>query len=71
MLFEKDPYCKCPNCGCKSFKDVSIMNVKVMKDEFGDEFLVPYPEVDRFKCTRCGKEFSSEQLKEHYNKQGQ
>ena len=69
MLLEKDKYCSCPHCGCKSFKDVSIVNVIVMKDEWNDEFLMPRKETQRFKCARCGKEFTGKELHEHYNKE--
>ena len=69
MLLEKDKYCSCPNCGCKSFRDVSIVNVIVTKDEWNDEYLVPKHETNRYKCTRCGKEFTSSDLYEHYSKE--
>jgi DNA-directed RNA polymerase subunit RPC12/RpoP len=69
MLLEKDKYCKCPNCGCKSFKDVSIVNVKVIKDEWNEDFLVASHELNRYKCTRCGKEWSSDDLYNHYSKE--
>ena len=68
MLLDKSKYCECPHCGNKSFKDVSIVNVIVMKDEWNDDFLVPQKETERFKCTRCQKEFNAEQLYEHYSK---
>ena len=67
MLLEKDKYCSCPHCGCKSFKDVSIVNVVVMKDEWGDEYLAPRKETQKFKCARCGKEFSANELYKHYS----
>ena len=70
MLLEKDKYCKCPHCGCKSFKDVSIVNVKVLKNEFGDDMLVKHYETNRYKCIRCNKEFNEEQLYEDWLKQG-
>ncbi len=69
MLLEKDKYCKCPNCTCKSFKDVSIVNVVVTKNEWNDDILVPVHEARRFKCTRCGKEFSANELQDFYNKE--
>ena len=67
MLLEKNKYCKCPNCGCMSFKDVSIVNVVVMKDEWNDEFLMPQKEIQKFKCTRCGKEFTADELYKYYS----
>lgn len=69
MLLEKDKYCTCPNCGCKSFKDVSIINVQVIKNEWNEDMLFPVPETSRYKCTRCGKEFSGNDLYEHYSKE--
>lgn len=66
MLFEKDKYCSCINCGCKSFKDVSIVNVMVKRDEWNDDYLSPRKEIQKFKCTRCGKEYSADELYEHY-----
>lgn len=68
MLLEKDKYCSCPNCGCKSFKDVSIVNIIVTKDEWNDDMLVPVSEKNRYKCTRCGKEFNANDLYDHYSK---
>lgn len=67
MLLEKDKYCSCPHCGGKSFKDVSIVNVVVMKDEWNDEYLAPRKEKQKFKCIRCGKEFSADDLYKHYS----
>jgi DNA-directed RNA polymerase subunit RPC12/RpoP len=69
VLLEKTKYCSCPHCGCKSFKDVSIVNVVVSKDEWNDEFLSTVHETTKFKCARCGKEFTGEELQEHYNKE--
>lgn len=66
LLLEKDKYCKCPNCGCKSFKDVSIVNVIVAKDEWGDLTLFPQDETNRYKCTRCNKEFCADDLFEDW-----
>ena len=67
MLLEKNKHCKCPNCGCMSFKDVSIVNVVVMKDEWNDEFLMPQKEIQKFKCIRCGKEFTANELYKYYS----
>ena len=67
MLLEKGKYCSCPHCGYKSFKDVSIVNVVVMKNEWNDEYLAPIKETQRFKCARCGKEFSADELYKHYS----
>lgn len=69
MLLGKDKYCGCPHCGCKSFKDVSIVNLTVIKDEWNDDMLVPQRETERFKCTRCGKEFRAEEIYDHYMKE--
>ena len=70
MLLEKDKHCCCPNCGCKSFKDISIINVIVTKDEWNDDMLTSQREVSKYKCTRCGKEFAASDLYEHWLKQG-
>ena len=70
MLLEKSKYCCCPNCNCKSFKEVYIVNVVVAKDEWNDERLHSVREKNRYKCIRCGKEFSGKELKEYYDKQG-
>ena len=70
MLLEKDKYCCCPNCNCKSFKEIDIVNVVVMKDEWNDERLHSVIEKNRYKCIRCGEEFSVKELKEYYDKQG-
>ena len=70
MLLEKDKYCNCPNCGCKSFRDVSVINIRVVKNEWNDDMLIPTPERDRYKCTRCGKEFKAQELYEYWLKQG-
>ena len=53
VLLEKDRYCCCPNCNCKSFKEINIVNVVVMKDEWNDERLHSVREKNRYKCTRC------------------
>ena len=66
MLLGKDKYCSCPNCGNKSFKDISIVNLTVIKDEWNDDFLFPQKEKDRYKCTRCGKEYNGEEIYNHY-----
>jgi DNA-directed RNA polymerase subunit RPC12/RpoP len=70
MLLEKDKYCRCPHCGNKSFKDVSIVNVKVIKNEWGDDMLIKNYETNRYKCTRCNKEFNEEELYQDWLKQG-
>ena len=70
MLTHNDPYCSCPHCGNKTFRDCTIYSIKTMKDEFGDIITIPYPEEERFKCTRCGKEFSNKEIRDHKNKQG-
>ena len=70
MLLEKDKHCSCPNCKCKSFKDISIINVIVLKDEWNDDLLVPQKETSKYKCTRCGKEFKAQELYEYWLKQG-
>ena len=54
MLLEKDKYCCCPNCKCKSFIDISIINVQVIKNEWNDDMLLPTPETSKYKCDRCG-----------------
>jgi uncharacterized C2H2 Zn-finger protein len=41
-----------------------------MKDEFGDIIVRPFIEEERFKCTRCGKEFNMKDIRNHKNKQG-
>ena len=69
MLLGKDKYCGCPNCGCKSFKDVSIVNIIVTKDGWNDDILTTVPETDRYKCCRCGKEFAASEIYEHYFKE--
>lgn len=66
MLLEKDKHCSCPHCGCKSFQDISIVNVIVMKDEWNDEYLTSKKEKQKFRCIRCGKEFFATELHKHY-----
>ena len=68
MLLEKDKYCCCPNCKCKSFIDISIINIQVIKNEWNDDMLLPTPETSKYKCARCGKEFTSSELYENYCK---
>lgn len=68
MLLDKDPFCKCPNCQCKSFKDISIVNVKVIKNEFGDDMMITNIESKNYQCVRCGKTFNEENLYEYYKK---
>ncbi len=69
MLLEKSKYCSCPNCGSKSFKDISIVNVTVCKNEWNEDFLLPEHETVKYKCTRCGKEHTGEELYTHYTKE--
>ena len=69
MLLEKDKYCCCPNCGCKTFEEIHHVNVCMTKNEWNDMFPVPYREADRYKCTRCGKKYSGKELAENW-KQG-
>ena len=66
MLLEKDKYCSCPNCGCKEFKDISVVVLTVIRNEFNDDMMYPQKFKERFKCTRCGKEFSAEEIYSHY-----
>ena len=70
MLTHNDPYCGCPHCGNKTFKDVSIYTIRTMKDEFGDIIVRPFIEEEKFKCTRCGKEFNMKEIRNHKAKQG-
>jgi hypothetical protein len=37
-----------------------------MKNEFNDEMMYPQKFKEEFKCTRCGKEFSAEEIYDHY-----
>ena len=69
MLVGKDKYCSCPNCGCKEFKDVSIVLLPVMKNEFNDHVVYPSKHKERFKCTRCGKEYDLSDIYENYMKE--
>ena len=70
MLLGKDKYCACPHCGNKEFKDVSTVLLPVTKNEFNDLVVYPIKHQERFKCTRCGKEFSNKEIRDHKNKQG-
>ena len=70
MLTYNDPYCSCPHCGNKTFKDVSIYTIRTIKDEFGDIMARPFIEEEKFQCTRCGKIFDIKEIKDHKTKQG-
>ena len=70
MLTHNDPYCSCPNCGNKTFRDVSVFTIKTTKNEFGDMITITHIEEEKFKCTRCGKIFTNREIRDHKNKQG-
>ena len=70
MLTHNDPYCSCPHCGNKTFRDVSVFTIKTTKNEFGDMITIPHIEEEKFKCTRCGKIFTNREIRDHKNKQG-
>ena len=70
MLTHNDPYCSCPHCGNKTFKDVSVYTIRTIKNEFGDIMARPFIEEENFKCIRCGKVFNIKEIKDHKTKQG-